>query len=114
RQRPSGPSPLSSPPGPGVQSPRGDHAMSHPHRGDIWERSRAQLAGLPGGGLNIAHEAVGRHVAEGRGDRVAIRWLGLGDTRSDITYLELAERAARWANVFEGLGLAPGETAFTL
>ena len=88
--------------------------MSHPHRGDIWERSRAQLAGLPGGGLNIAHEAVGRHVAEGRGDRVAIRWLGLGDTRSDITYLELAERAARWANVFEGLGLAPGETVFTL
>jgi acetyl-CoA synthetase len=27
-----------------------------------WSRARAALAGLPGGGLNIAHEAVDRHV----------------------------------------------------
>lgn len=33
-----------------------------------WDRARAELAGLPGGrGLNIAHEAVDRHVDEGRG-----------------------------------------------
>ena len=40
---------------------------------------RAQLDGLPGGGLNIAHEAVDRHAAGPRADRVALRWLGKQD-----------------------------------
>jgi acetyl-CoA synthetase len=30
-----------------------------------WAAARARLAGLPGGGLNIAHEAVDRHVMAG-------------------------------------------------
>lgn len=38
-----------------------------------WDRARAALDGLPGGGgLNIAHEAVDRHAAR-HGDRVALR-----------------------------------------
>ncbi len=41
-----------------------------------WEAARATLDGLPGGGLNIAHEAVDRHVAAGFGEQLAIRWLG--------------------------------------
>jgi acetyl-CoA synthetase len=32
-----------------------------------WRSARAELAGLPGGGLNIAHEALDRHVQAGRG-----------------------------------------------
>ena len=28
-----------------------------------WDAARAELDGLPGGGLNIAHEAVDRHAA---------------------------------------------------
>ena len=36
-----------------------------------WDAARAALDGLPGGrGLNIAHEAVDRHAAGGRGERV--------------------------------------------
>ncbi len=31
-----------------------------------WDQARKLLDGLPGGGLNIAHEAVDRHVAAGR------------------------------------------------
>ena len=42
-----------------------------------WAAARAELDGLPGGrGLNIAHEAVDRHAAGPRRDRVALRWLG--------------------------------------
>ena len=37
--------------------------------------SWAQGRGLPGG-LNIAHEAVERHVQAGRGDKLALRWIG--------------------------------------
>jgi acetyl-CoA synthetase len=36
-----------------------------------WEQARALLDGLPGGGLNIAYEAVERHVKAGRGDKLA-------------------------------------------
>ena len=31
-----------------------------------WMQARAMLTGLPRGGLNIAHEAVDRHVGEAR------------------------------------------------
>ena len=37
-----------------------------------WQAARDQLDGLPNGrGLNIAHEAVDRHVTDRRADRVA-------------------------------------------
>jgi hypothetical protein len=39
-----------------------------------WDEARNLLDGLPGGGLNIAHEALDRHVTAGHGDQIAIRW----------------------------------------
>jgi hypothetical protein len=47
-------------------------------RGELptgWDAARARLQGLPGGGLNIAHEAVDRHVAAGHGAQAALIWL---------------------------------------
>ncbi len=44
-----------------------------------WDSVRAELAGLPGGGINIAHEALDRHLAAGRGDRLALRWIEKDD-----------------------------------
>ena len=56
-----------------------------------WDAARRELDGLPGGrGLNIAHEAVDRHVAAGRGDRLALRWLGKRGSVEDYTYADLA------------------------
>ncbi len=43
---------------------------------DAWAQARRLLDGLPGGGLNIAHEAVDRHAPGRARDRVALRWLG--------------------------------------
>ena len=41
-----------------------------------WDAERRELDGLPGGqGLNLAYEAVGRHVAGGHGAQTAIVWL---------------------------------------
>ena len=80
-----------------------------------WEAARAELDGLPGGrGLNIAHEAVDRHAAGPRGDRIAIRWLGKGGDVRDYTYRALRELTDRFANVLEGLGLRRGERVFAL
>jgi acetyl-CoA synthetase len=79
-----------------------------------WDAARARLAGLPGGGLNIAHEAVGRHLPE-HGDQVAIRWLGRDEgKRQEITYAALDAQANRFANVLVAHGIARGERLFLL
>lgn len=78
-----------------------------------WEDARARLAGLSGGGLNIAHEAVERHLPEHAG-QVAIRWLGRDDSRQEITYGALAADAARFANVLTAHGIGRGARLFTL
>jgi acetyl-CoA synthetase len=80
-----------------------------------WRGARAALDGLPGGrGLNIAHEAVDRHLAHGRGEHVALRWLGKGGDTVDYTYAGLAELTSRFANVLRSLGVGPGERVYAL
>jgi acetyl-CoA synthetase len=60
-----------------------------------WTQARALLEGLPGGGLNIAHEAVDRHVKAGRGDKLALRWIGRDDAIRDFSYAALGAAANR-------------------
>jgi acetyl-CoA synthetase len=79
-----------------------------------WEAARARLSGLPGGGLNIAHEAVDRHVAAGHGAQPAVIWLGREGERRVITYAALAAEAARFANVLRDHGIGTGERLFLL
>lgn len=57
-----------------------------------WDDAQALLDGLPGGGLNIAYEAVDRHVANGHGDQQAMRWLGKDGARRVLTYADLKDR----------------------
>ncbi len=70
-----------------------------------WPSARRLLAGLPGGGLNIAHEAVTRHVLESRGAETALRHVGRDGTVSAISFSLLDEAASRFANVLESLVL---------
>jgi acetyl-CoA synthetase len=77
-----------------------------------WTAARAALNGLPAGGLNIAHEAVDRHVAAGRGDRIALRWLGRNGARRDLAYAELSALSSRFAHTLEELGVERGERVF--
>jgi len=79
-----------------------------------WKDARAQLSGLPGGALNIAHEAIDRHVAAGRGDHIALRWLGRDRGVLDLSYAELSRRTAQFANVLADLGVQRGERVFSL
>jgi acetyl-CoA synthetase len=77
-----------------------------------WERAQAVLDGLPGGGLNVAHEAVDRHLAAGRGAKVALRWLGRRGELRELTYADLAGASNRFANLLAGLGIGTGERVF--
>jgi acetyl-CoA synthetase len=80
-----------------------------------WAEARAFLDGLPRDrGLNIAYEAVDRHLQGPRAERVAIRWLGKTGERQDLTYRNLAAATNRFANAMRQLGLGPGDRVFVL
>jgi acetyl-CoA synthetase len=62
-----------------------------------------------GGKLNVAVNCIDRHVAAGRGDKVAYHFEGEpGDTR-DITYGELLTEVSQAANALESLGVKAGD-----
>ena len=79
-----------------------------------WARARAELAGLPDGGVNIAYEAVDRHVADGRGHALALRLLDRQERRTDLTYRELQLLTNRFANLLRHLDVDPGDRVFSL
>ncbi|MGC2409620.1 MAG: acetate--CoA ligase [Methyloceanibacter sp.] len=79
-----------------------------------WEEARALLDGLPGGGLNIAYEALDRHVLAGRGDKVALRWIGRDDRICNFTYADLYSQANRFASVLTALKITKGDRVFAL
>ncbi len=53
--------------------------------------------------FNIAEHFVDRHLAEGRGPKIAIRTRDGG-----VSYRELNDNVNRFGNVLRGLGIAPG------
>ncbi len=79
-----------------------------------WEAARAELDGLPAGGLNIAHEAVTRHATGPDRERLALVWLGKDGSRRELTFGELDEQTNRMANALAALGVGAGDTVFTL
>ncbi len=81
--------------------------------GDAWADARALIDGLDGG-INIAHEAVDRHVAAGHGGETAIVWFGKDDTRREFTYADLSEASSRFANVLADHGITRGDSVFAL
>lgn len=75
-----------------------------------WAHARAELAGLPRGGLNIAHEAVMRHARGPLANTAALRWLGKQGAVVEYSYAKLAGEVARFANLLDELGVGAGDT----
>lgn len=63
-----------------------------------------------GGRLNAAYNCVDRHVEAGRGDTVALHWVGEpeDDTR-DLTYAQLQDEVNQAANALTALGVGSGD-----
>ena len=77
-----------------------------------WSQARALLDGLPNGGINITHEAVDRHVLSGRGNKLALRWIGRDDQVRDFNYAALCAQTNRFANILAERGVAKGDRVF--
>ena len=79
-----------------------------------WDTFRGWLDYLPGGGLNIAYEAVDRHTVHGRGAAEALRWLGRNGERRSFSYADLKRETDRFAGMLSKLGLERGARVFSL
>lgn len=78
-----------------------------------WDEMARRLTGLPGGGRNIAYEALDRHAEGAHGDHVALRFVSDGGVR-DVTFAELHRSAGRFTNVLRSLGVGKGDRLFIL
>ncbi len=62
-----------------------------------------------GGKLNACHNCVDRHVAAGRGERVAYHWRGEEGEERDVTYADLHRDVQKLANALKDRGIGPGD-----
>lgn len=76
-----------------------------------WEEVEKQFSWYETGKVNMAYEAIDRHVANGRGDKVALYY---SDAVRDeaYTYAELSRKTNQFANVLRNLGIQKGERIF--
>jgi acetyl-CoA synthetase len=79
-----------------------------------WDQARRELSGMPGGGVNIAYEAVERHATGALAEREALRFVRADGTTHSLTYSGLAERTGGFASVLRSLGVGRGQRVFSL
>ncbi|MDX2272287.1 MAG: acetate--CoA ligase [Cyanobacteriota bacterium] len=72
-----------------------------------WDPPHAQW--FVGGQLNLSYNCLDRHLAAGKGDKLALIWEGEpGDTRF-FTYEELHRQVCQFANALKHLGVGKGD-----
>ncbi|RWZ68754.1 acetate--CoA ligase [Labedella populi] len=88
------------------------------HTAHVWEPVRRRADGslsvprtewFSGGTLNVAVNCVDRHVAAGRGEKVALHFEGEPGDRRRITYAELEREVKKAANALTALGIGRGD-----
>ncbi|TRD12753.1 acetate--CoA ligase [Erythrobacter insulae] len=79
-----------------------------------WDTFRSWLDYLPGQKLNIAYEAVDRHVLHGRGNKEALRWFGKSGERKSYTYADLKRETDRFARMLTDRGFGPRTRVYSL
>ncbi len=79
-----------------------------------WQDAQDRLDGLPDGHLNIAHEAIDRHVVAGHGEQTALRWIAKSGARIDMSYQDLQHLTNKFANVLRSHGLQQGDKVYAL
>ncbi|QYR24065.1 acetate--CoA ligase [Paenibacillus sp. sptzw28] len=76
-----------------------------------FEQIEQQFSWHTTGKVNMAYEAIDRHLEQGRGDKIALYY---SDTARDESYTfeQLSKQSNRFANVLRGLGIGKGERIF--
>jgi acetyl-CoA synthetase len=78
-----------------------------------WCQAEQQIKGYQNG-INIAYEAVDRHIEEGYGEQLALIFMGKTGQRETYTYGQLQQQSNRFANLLTGLGIQKGHLLCSL
>jgi acetyl-CoA synthetase len=78
-----------------------------------WDDIYNDLEGLKNGGINIAHEAVDRHIKTPSKDKPALFWESKKGEQEKFSFYDLYKLTNRFANVLTGLGIKKGDRVFT-
>lgn len=79
-----------------------------------WESVIAELGWSERAGVNLGHTIVDRPAEGPGGARTALIWAGASGEERRVTYGELSEASARFANVLSRLGIRKGDRVATL
>ena len=76
-----------------------------------WHGTPHTARGLPTGALNVSVNCLDRHVAAGRGDKVAYHFVSEPEDEEDraITFSELKDDVCRFAAALRKLGIGKGD-----
>ncbi|MGZ2225372.1 acetate--CoA ligase [Glutamicibacter nicotianae] len=85
------------------------HATSRIIPADPQAQRGPEISWYLGGKLNAAVNCADRHVAAGRGEKVALYFEGEPGDRVAVTYKNLQERVSQAANALESLGVVKGD-----
>lgn len=76
-----------------------------------WEAVEKTFSWAATGKVNMAYEAIDRHVAAGRGEKTALHYSD-NHREESYTFAEMAKQSNRFANVLRGLGVDKGDRVF--
>src|SRR4051812_43658227 len=76
-----------------------------------WADVEKQFSWASTGKVNMAYEAIDRHVDNGRGDKIALHYSD-NQREQSYTFAEMSRQSNRFANVLSGLGVEKGDRVF--
>ncbi len=78
-----------------------------------WDDVMKELEGFGNEKINIAHEAIDRHIKTPLKDKIALYWEGKKGESEQYTFYDLYKLTNRFANVLKSLGIEKGDRVFT-
>lgn len=76
-----------------------------------WEKAAEHFTWFKTGKVNMVHEAIDRHVEEGKGDKKALLYTD-GEREEEYTYSELSKLSCQFANGLRSKGIEKGDRVF--
>ncbi len=79
---------------------------------DPWEEAKNELTWFDDGGINVAYNAVDRHVGTPIEGKTALLWEGDNGATARYTFGEVARLSNQYANILTSLGVKKGDRVF--
>lgn len=76
-----------------------------------WSDIEAAFSWAGTGKVNMAYEAIDRHVDNGKGDKIALHYSD-NNREESYTFAEMSKQSGKFANVLRRLGIAKGDRVF--